>query len=826
MSCVWLAVVPIVPAVPTLLLLIAMVVLSCWTALLSLRNPGSWRRIGRIVWSQRWPLAVAALISVLVVYAWPAIVPAHRAVSDASGGIDWPTDRGGLRRWGRVPGHMGPTRPGRLWTFAAGTAFYSSPAVRGDRVYTVASRGDRGQIHCLDAASGALVWSAAPPGYRATFSSPVLAGDYLICGEGLHHARQARIVCLDLRSGHEGEIVWAWTTASHVECTPVVDNGRVYVGAGDDGYYCLALEPDSDGQPRVLWHREGHDFPDAETSLAVHQGRVYAGLGIGGQALCVLDGADGREIGRVPFPYPLFSPPSIHDGRLYVGMGVGDYVTPNRGAAGQVCCIDLDSLDIVWTWATPATVLGAIAVTEDRLVFGCADGAVYSLDLQGRNPRQLMTGAAVVASVAVADDCVYAVNSDGVLWAAELASLRPLWQQRLGRAARYVSSPVVAFGHVYVGTEHDGLQCIGTRVVAEATAWPGHLGGPGLAGHLDESLLPDRARLEWRFPSPSHDKVASRIVAPVAVARDLVLVPVAAGEQAGMVGLRASGGSVAWQQPIVQGVWTSAGIIDDRVYFASGRAGDRDRRIYCRHLADGRGVWDLPLDTNAASNIHVDEQGVVAGLAPSYLGAINGAGKVSWYYSVPGRDLRFSVSGDLIVLASAAPDSLSLLDRVTGTELWRVALDSAVTVRPVIMDDVIALSTAAGLEIRDLVDGQRLEYIGNAAARAEFRWDRQQFVVPTLRGLIIGDSQTRRRPRLISEADGAVNPLVAGNGLLFAHASRLMVAAASSSDSIPQPWFDLSATGGQAGPMVLHAGRVYVSADTSGLLCLGQEASP
>jgi hypothetical protein len=158
--------------------------------------------------------------------------------------------------------------------------------------------------------------------------------------------------------------------------------------------------------------------------------------------------------------------------------------------------------------------------------------------------------------------------------------------------------------------------------------------------------------------------------------------------------------------------------------------------------------------------------------------------------------------------------------------LWRVALDSAVTVRPVIMDDVIALSTAAGLEIRDLVDGQRLEYIGNAAARAEFRWDRQQFVVPTLRGLIIGDSQTRRRPRLISEADGAVNPLVAGNGLLFAHASRLMVAAASSSDSIPQPWFDLSATGGQAGPMVLHAGRVYVSADTSGLLCLGQEASP
>ena len=36
-------------------------------------------------------------------------------------------------------------------------------------------------------------------------------------------------------------------------------------------------------------------YPDAETSLAVHEGKVYAGLGNGGRALCVIDAA---EIGR------------------------------------------------------------------------------------------------------------------------------------------------------------------------------------------------------------------------------------------------------------------------------------------------------------------------------------------------------------------------------------------------------------------------------------------------------------------------------------------------------------------------------------------------
>ena len=92
-------------------------------------------------------------------------------------------------------------------------------------------------------------------------------------------------------------------------------DGKVYVGAGDDGYYCLSLEPEAPGKPRLIWHLPGEDYPDAETSLAVHNGKVYAGLGFGGKALCVLDAGSGKELKRVPLKYPAFSPPTISEGK-------------------------------------------------------------------------------------------------------------------------------------------------------------------------------------------------------------------------------------------------------------------------------------------------------------------------------------------------------------------------------------------------------------------------------------------------------------------------------------------------------------------------------
>src|ERR1043166_8209681 len=79
------------------------------------------------------------------------------------------------------------------------------------------------------------LWRYAPSDFRGTFSSPVVKDGRLVCGEGLHQTADARISCLDLA----GQRLWELRTKSHVESTACIEGGRVYVGAADDGVYCV-----------------------------------------------------------------------------------------------------------------------------------------------------------------------------------------------------------------------------------------------------------------------------------------------------------------------------------------------------------------------------------------------------------------------------------------------------------------------------------------------------------------------------------------------------------------------------------------------------------
>jgi outer membrane protein assembly factor BamB len=155
----------------------------------------------------------------------------------------------------------------------------SSPAVVGNRVYFGVGTnsllsGSRGSICCVDADTGALAWrwtgdKELPTPLRAIFSSPVIAVEapekgappaarYLVSGEGYHEDKDGRLICLDLEpvrrsKGKEPpKLVWFLQATDHVEATPCIHEGKVFVGAGDDGYWCVEL-----ATGKVLWHLEG-----------------------------------------------------------------------------------------------------------------------------------------------------------------------------------------------------------------------------------------------------------------------------------------------------------------------------------------------------------------------------------------------------------------------------------------------------------------------------------------------------------------------------------------------------------------------------------------
>lgn len=393
---------------------------------------------------------------------WTSIEPPPKSPRSPSTFIPegWPTSRGSLMRLGS-DGSRGPRSGGVNWIGRRDFVFFSSPAICGDYVIAIGSRGDSARCFCWEIATGDEVWNAGPRDFRMTLSSPILADGRIYCGEGVHHTSRARVICLDPQSDHEEGVAWEFVTTSHVECTPVFANGRVYASAGDDGVYCFEADPHRPTDQRVRWHVAGKQLPDAETALAVHEDCVYVGLGHGGTAMVALNAETGRQLSRAAFPFPVFSPPTLFGDGLLIGLGPGNLVTAPTAGAGEIRLLDLETLRTRWKLPTTASVLASPAAIGDEAVVCVADGHVLVVDQRGHVTRQWRSPSPILTSPAIAAETIYCVDAEGVLVALDFARMKPIWQVRLGPAGHYVSSPVVAHGHVVVGTP-EGLMCVGT----------------------------------------------------------------------------------------------------------------------------------------------------------------------------------------------------------------------------------------------------------------------------------------------------------------------------------------------------------------------------
>lgn len=604
-----LAVIPVlVGPLQVLIALLPALLIALGTTVIALLKPSTMLKFLKLLWRLKWQMlpVVAGLVALVWGGSW-AVSQLGPGAAALEAGKDWPVIRGSLGRTGAVPGTPSPNSGGIVWQHKTGNeVFFASPAVVGNRVIVsvadMAPLGQSGRIHAFDADTGRIAWTGTPDGYEPTFSSPVVSGNYVVCGEGLHWTKQARIVCLDLLTG---KVVWTFRTKSHVECAPVVDGGRVFIGAGDDGYYCVDLKTGKE-----LWHAPGENYPDAETGLAVHDGKVYAGLGVGGAALCVLDAATGKESQRLKMPYPVFAPPAIAKGKIYIGMGRGDYV--NAGVGGEVRCIDLATLETDWTFPLEMTVLGSVAVDGDDVVFASRDGCVYRLDQAGKLAAKFDAHVPISAAPALTDSTVYVVTEQGMLYGLKRDTLEAVWELRLGTKPLFISGPVVARGHVYVGTQSDGFLCAGEvgRAKVEATT-------------NDGSPLPDSGAFLWNYPADQQGGSDCLVSGPCIGMGADVYVPLKTGNvkltltgaepQATAVPAFPTVGEhpieirglndaiVALDRATQRELWrvpataaTAGAVVKDRCYVGTAQA------VECRSVLDGSLIWSREANVVAA----------------------------------------------------------------------------------------------------------------------------------------------------------------------------------------------------------------------------------
>ena len=610
----------------------------------------------------------------------------------------------------------------------------------------------------------------------------------------------------------------------------MIHNERVYVAAGDDGIYCLRLTPKLGGKPRVIWHRAGGDYPDAETSLILHEGLLYLGLGVGGQSLCVLDAHSGREKTRLQMPFPVFSPPSIHREKLYFGMGQGDYVTPHRDLAGQVCCLDLATLTIDWTLKTPGTVLGAVTVVlaaNDEnssemfwLACGCSDGTLLLLNPQGQIVEQIDTHSPILGSPASTGNHLYIVNNSGNVMGLNVPTLEPFWQFDLTPSQRQVSSPILHNGHLFVGTETEGFVSLGVPPPTSGILWPGRLGGAGAAGNPHRQPLPKSTRVQWKHGGKN------LITAPIAAAADQIIVPFARGERSGIemlaIGSDTTRPRVRWFAPSTDGVTQSPVISGDCVLFVDGQPGAARRQLRCFDRETGDRLWTRPLHATGA--LTVDPDAVYVPQRERVLACIDLQGKPRWTQTLGEMKHGVATTAELILATVTKPPALVLLDRPTGAILWEIELKAPPVATASVHRNQILAATQQGLELRSLVDGRLLNFLEDPEGlTTDLYADGRRFVYVNRRGeLVSGDMRSMDVQYRLPGATAGFAPLATDQRVVFFGHDRFLRLERPFSGE-PTLWCALSDIGPLSSPPVCHRGCVYVGVQGEGLVALSEE---
>ncbi len=343
-----------------------------------------------------------------------------------------------------VAGGLETARPGAttvelVWTFRLPDkgAISSSPLAAGERVYVAAGHDSvfrpYGALYCLDRTTGAVIWTFHDGRrMKQVFSSPVVVGGKLYIGEGFHQDSECKVYCLDAATGKK---LWDFPTRSHTEATPFVADGRVYVGAGDDGLYCLDAATGAQ-----VWNFPGFHI---DAGALVVGDRVYGGCGVGDEhkTTCVfcLDAKTGKPRWRVGTALPVWSRPVVSGGRVYVGTGNGRLNESAERPAGEVLCLRADDGAEVWRKPLPDGVLAPLSLDRERVYFGCRDRGFYARRrADGALAWRRELGSPIVAGAAVAGCAccetasrLYVAGSAGLLTCLEPATGEVLWSKDL-----------------------------------------------------------------------------------------------------------------------------------------------------------------------------------------------------------------------------------------------------------------------------------------------------------------------------------------------------------------------------------------------------------
>src|SRR5580692_12267393 len=169
--------------------------------------------------------------------------------------------------------HQGPRL---VWVFEAPHPGFvvASPLISDTAVFLATGHTSgfhrRGAVYAIDPITGKSKWVFDRGGEMLpTASTPLLVGDRLFVGEGLHSNFACRLQCLDPRTG---TAKWSFPTGDHIEGGAAVVDDTIIFPAGNDGLYAL---DSNTGKQKWNFSAGLH----IDSTPWIENGRVFVGSG-------------------------------------------------------------------------------------------------------------------------------------------------------------------------------------------------------------------------------------------------------------------------------------------------------------------------------------------------------------------------------------------------------------------------------------------------------------------------------------------------------------------------------------------------------------------
>lgn len=749
--------------IQALLVILPQLLLAFALGVVALFKPRTYKLLFAYLWAHK--ILAASLIGAAALGAWGLGRLFTTEVAAEKAGGTWSAFRGGPTRTGALPGAAGPRRPPRpAWqvgsdVLGSGGAVDSSPAVVGNRVYFASGVASvmgqaTGALHAIDLDTGGRAWSwtgkgELPAPLRPVFASPSVNERFLVSGEGYHEDRDCRLVALDLEpvrasGGKAPPKLHGWVqTTSHVESSPAIADGRAYVGAGDDGFYCFDL-----AAGRVVWRIEGDAFyeiaagPQAE-ALGRALGKVVAAAGsstriftgetadanvhllrvssfteaapgpapggasptervvIGKVVEAPKDAKRVKDASGLRLEIAAWAPdcessPVVVDGKVIFGSGLN---------GNAVFCADAKTGAILWRAPVPHPAFGAPTVVDGKVLIGLGNGiftrsdpnpvgAIVALSLADGKPAwTLPTGDVVLGAVAVEGNRGYAGSRDGQLYVVDVKDGRLL--QKIAVGSPMVCSPALTADAVYVTT--DGGKLLSVDRAAGKVRWAYSLNSPIFASPVAAAgkVLVGTSRKGFFALAEAPGEAEAAVVRPwsgpgggpgrLGLADERELPPIPADAEGNCERKWPAGPDL--RRPVTGPLAACGG----RVFapFAEGPG----TRLAAVDARSSKPLWEIDIPAVAAMAADASRLYVFAGGAVRALDAASG--KAIWGPVPAGGGAPFvALDGDRLYVP--ADGGLACLRASDGTALWRSACGTPLGA-PAAAHDLIIAATSDGL---------------------------------------------------------------------------------------------------------------------------------